>query len=616
MGWEGLLVVVLTFAVLILLVLEKASLDAIGIGLLVILVLVGEIFHLIDPSFNPAENLLGLQEALSFFGNSAVLTIAALYVIGEGLTRTGAVEFLARAVLKSSRGSERRMVLLVSLIAGSLSAVLNNTAVVVVFIPILIDLAKKTGIAASRLMIPLAFATILGGMVTLVGTSTNLLVAGVVESMGIEPLGMFEMTPIGLPILLVGVVFLVLFGKRLLPERHSLTTAMAGAKVREYVTELQIGPKSPLVGLKYADAFKEARVDMLFFARGEEMVWPPYTDAIIHSGDVVMLRGNVDSLANLHDDMELKLFNDAHFDPKTMQFFELAVAPHSTLVGRQVGDLHLWRDYGALAVAVLRDGHHIRDRASKQLLQPGDLLLVCGDDHSEAKIRAKSDFFMLTGGHQWIVLRAKGRLALGISLAVVVGFGLVSFNHLGRLIPLIALGGAMAMVASGCLRARRAYRAVDWPILIFVIGTIGLGTAMENSGAAAFFAHYLVDGLIGFGTVAVLAGLTLLCTVSTALISNAAVAVLLTPIAINAAMGVIEAQQLVGDAAVAVQRAFILAVAFGASICFATPIGHQSSLMVYGPGGYRFSDFLRIGIPLSILVWVCVVVGLPLMLDL
>ena len=151
MGWEGLLVVVLTFAVLILLVLEKASLDAIGIGLLVILVLVGEIFHLIDPSFNPAENLLGLQEALSFFGNSAVLTIAALYVIGEGLTRTGAVEFLARAVLKSSRGSERRMVLLVSLIAGSLSAVLNNTAVVVVFIPILIDLAKKTGIAASRL---------------------------------------------------------------------------------------------------------------------------------------------------------------------------------------------------------------------------------------------------------------------------------------------------------------------------------------------------------------------------------------------------------------------------------------------------------------------------------
>lgn len=606
-------VLAVTVLLLILLVKEKATLDAIGIGVLVALVGIGESLRFFDSSFDPAESLLGAKDALSGFGNSAVLTIASLYVIGEGLTRTGAVEFIARWVMRYSANKERRMVFLVALIAGVLSAFLNNTGVVVVFIPILIGMAKDTGVAASRLLIPLAYASILGGMVTLVGTSTNLLVSGVAEEAGYAPLGMFEMTAVGGLILLAGVLFIAVFVRKLIPERKSLSTMMAGPGTREYVTELTISPKSPLLGRPYEEVFSTSRAELLFYAREDTMVMPPYTDQNIEDGDVIMLRGNVDTLAGLQDEFGLRLLAESRFDPKSMQFFELAVAPHSSIVGRTVGDVHLWRDCGAILVAVLRDGRHIRERASKQVLHVGDLLLVCGDDDSQNRIRAQNDFFLLTGAHDWVVLRGKARIALGIVLGVMVAFGMSSVGNVPHLLPVIALFGALAMVASGCLTTRRAYQAIDWPILMFVVGTIGLGKAMEQSGAAAFLAGGIVDSLIGMGAVAVLGGLLVVCGVLTNFISNQAVAVLLTPIAIGAAKQVQEVQNLGADEFAPILRAFILAVAFGSSISFATPVGHQSNLMVYGPGGYKFGDFIKIGVPVSILVLIMAFFGIPLL---
>jgi di/tricarboxylate transporter len=402
-------------------------------------------------------------------------------------------------------------------------------------VPVLVDMARKTGIAASRLLIPMAFATILGGMSTLVGTSTNLLVSGVAQSMGHDPIGMFEMTPVGLPILLVLIVLIALFSRRLLPSRNSLTAMMAGSGLREYVTELSIGPTSTQIGRKYADAFADVRADLLFFARGEEMIWPPYFNETIEAGDVVMLRGGVDEVASLKDELKLKLFNETRYDPKSMQFFELAVAPQSALVGRQIGDLHLWRDYSTIIVAVLRNNQHIRERASKQVLQPGDLLLVCGEDSSQARLRASSDFYLLTGAHKWVLLRGKARRALTIIAALVAAFTAMSVYGRGDLLPIAAMAGAVAMVASGCLHARRAYRAIDWSILLFLIGTIGLGQAMANSGVADLTADAIVHTLDGAGTLAVFAGLTLLCAVLSSVISIQAVAVLLTPIALSAA---------------------------------------------------------------------------------
>lgn len=615
MGIEGILVLALIAAILVLLVTEKASIDAIGIGLLVILVGAGQILRLFDPSFDPTESLLGPEDALGLFGNSAVLTVAALYVMGEGLSRTGAVEFFARTVLRVSEGRERRVILAVALMAGLTSAFLNNTAVVLVFIPVLVDMAQKTGIAITRLLIPMAFATILGGMCTLVGTSTNLLVSGMAEDMGYEPIGMFELSPVGVPLLILGILVIAVFARQLLPKRQSLTAMLAGSSHREYVTELQIGATSPLRGRTYKEAFAEVRADLLFFARGEEMVWPPYFNETIEEGDVVMLRGTVDHLAGLQDELGLKLFNEARFDPKSMQFFELAVSPHSTMVGRMIGDLHLWRDYAAITVAVLRNNQHIRERASKQVLQPGDLLLVCGEESSQARLRASTDFFLLTGAHNWVMLRGLARRSLIITAAIISAFSLFSLTGHANLLPFAALTGAVAMIASGCLTARRAYRAIDWPILLFMIGTIGLGHAMKNSGAAAVIANGLVHGLQDFGPIAALGGLALLGSVLSSMVSNQAVAVLLTPIAIGAAETIAHDQGLDPHAGpgLAITRAFILAIALSASVCFATPIGHQSNLMVYGPGGYEWKDFLKIGIPISIISLIGIVIGVPWM---
>lgn len=606
MDAAAILVLVVTAATLYLLFTEKATLDMVGLGIMIALVAGGELIRAFDPGFAPAAALLGAQQALANIGNGAVITVAGLYVLGAALSRTGAVEFVVRAVTGATGGRERRVVLVLGLVAGVVSAFLANTAVVLIFMPVILDLARRTKLSASRLLMPLVYATLFGGMCTLVGTSTNLLVSGVAEEDGYEPIGMFEMAPIGAPLLLIGVVGMAVFARRLFPERRSLSDSLGGAE-REYVTELVIGPASPLIGRKYAEAFDGTRAQLLFFVREEDMQWPPYFGEAIAAGDVVMLRGNVDVIAGLQDTLGLKLFNDAKFDSKSMQFFELAVAPHSTMLGREIGELHLFRDYGVVTMAVLRGGHHIRERASKLRLDAGDLLLVVGDTNAQARVRASGEFYLLTGAHNWVVLRNKARTALAIAALVMLGFTAASMAHAGRLLPWVSIGGALAAVASGCLTAQRAYRTLDWPVLIFIVGTIGLGQAMTNTGLAGQAAGALVAALDPLGPVAVLGGLSLLCGALTNIVSNNAVGVLVTPIAIRAARQLAERHQDLD--APRLVRAFILTVAFSASLSFATHWGHQVNLMVYGPGGYKPSDFLRAGVPITLLAWAALTLG-------
>ena len=619
MGIEGIIVLFLVAAVLALLVLEKVGIDAIGIGLVVILVLLGYVIKIFDPTFMPEERLLGVDDALHLFGNSAVVMVAALYVMGEGLSRTGAVEFFAGFVMRLSGGRERRMILFVALTACICSAFLNNTAVVVVFIPVLVGMAKETGVPITRLLIPMAFGTILGGMTTLVGTSTNLLVSGVAVEFGYESIGMFEMAPVGVAISIVGIFFIAIFARYLLPNRQSLSAMMADSGHREYVTELTISAESPLQGKSYRDIFDDLTAELLFFVRGEAMSSPPFLgQEMVQAGDIIMVRGTVDCIANMEGDLKLDQHSNGtrlSFNHKSMQFFEVAIAPHSPLAGRKLDDLQLYDNFGALPVALLRNNHHIRSRITERRVNAGDLILATGDDHAQQRLRASSDFYLLTGAHKWVVLRSRARRALAVVISVMAALTLCSIapEELGlkQLLPIIALIGAVAMVVAGCLTARRAYRAIDWPILIFMIGAISLGKAMQNTGVAELAGTGLVRGLSDFGPHAALGGLAFLAAFLSSLVSNQAVAVLLAPVAINAAKTIAVDDGMGGDQTTAVVRAFILAIAMGSSVCFATPVGHQSNLMIYGPGGYKWRDFLKIGIPVSIIAWIGITIGVP-----
>lgn len=568
----------------------RISLDFLGVGLIVVLV---------------ASDVVPLDKALAGFGNATIVTLASLYVIAEGLTRTGALDFVARAVLATSHGSELRLLTTLCVSVALISAIASNTAVILVFLPIAVSVAGQLGVPVSRLLMPMAFASLFGGTLTLVGSSINLLTSSAAEQFGAAPLGMFEMTPLAAPLCAAGVVLTVLLSRRLLPDRFSLTAALAAAPSREYVTEFTVGSESPLVGRAVEECFEGKKIQPLFLVRDEAMLPGPFADERLEAGDVVMLQGNVSKLLDLQSSGGLELLGDARFDPHTMILFELAVAPRSGMVGRRIGELHLWRDFGVLVVAVLRGNHHIRRRATELILQPGDVLLVSGPEESQARLRASADFYLLSGGEERVVLRKHAARALWILAAVI---GLFSIGALAGLssvipIPLVAMGGAAAMVTAGCLSPRQAYRGIDWPILVFIVGALALGEAFQATGLAENIAHGVVGNLHGLGPAAVASGLLFVGTLLNQVTSPYAVTVLLTPIAISAA------QQM----GLADSRIFILAIAFSGSNAFGTPFGHQVNLMVMGPGGYRFSDFVRFGMPLCLFFWLFLSGGLALL---
>ncbi|KAA3611719.1 MAG: hypothetical protein DWQ01_06445 [Planctomycetota bacterium] len=581
MNWDALWVGSLAVVSLLLLVSGKLTLDMAGLALIGLLVL---------------SRQVELQEALAGFGNPTVVTLAALYVLGESLTRTGALEFLGRVLLRMSGHKPIRLLWTLCLAMMVLSAFASNTAVMLVFLPLALRLAGELNVPPSRFLIPMAFSSIFGGSLTLVGSSINLLTSGVAETVGADPIGFFELTPVALPLALVGVALTVIWSGRLLPDRHSLSAALAVAPVREYITEMHLGEHASWLGEKVDQAFENHGVQILSLIRDQRLISPPFENQVFEAGDGIMVQGPVNQLAELQQKPGISAVDDIHYDLRTMTLFEVGLSPQSALGGRKIGDLHIWRDYGLVVVAVLRGRHHIRERVRDLTLQVGDLLLVCGQEEAIGRVRASSDFFLLSDPTDRVVLRRHGRRALGVLAAVVAMFSMGAIPALQPWlpIPLVALCGAAAVVVLGCISPARAYRSIDYPILVFVAGALALGKAMESSGLAASCAHAIVAGLQPLGPAVVVSGLLLVGTLLNQFTSPYAVTVLLTPIALATAksMGVEDL------------RPFILAIAFAGSNAFATPFGHQVNLMVLGPGGYRYSDFLRLGLPLCLYFWV------------
>ena len=482
MTWENVYVLLLALATVLLLALEKAHLSVLGVGLILAVAIPG---------------LVTAEQAIAGFSNPALITIAALFAVGEGFLRTGAASMLAENVLQRTGRSEASVVLLTMVMSAALSAFVNNTLVVVTFMPVITTICRRTGLLPSRLLIPVSYASILGGMCTLVGTSTNLLVSGSLRDHGQEGLTMFQMSPAGLVLAGAGILYLGLVGRRLLPRVPSLSTQLGSGELREYVMEIHVGAGSKLIGQPAADVGKKAGggAQTTMVVRDEALLWPPFDDLAVEEGDILMMTGPIGDLTQLQL-AEAGGGEKDSYDPRSMSFFELAVAFGSPWVGRRVGDVELRSQSGAVVVALQRSGRHIRDRVTSMTLHAGDVLLAFGDDRSKAFLRQGTDFHLIEGVDSAIQITRKAPWAFGIILMVIALFVSNAVHY-----STAVLAGALAMTLTGCLTVRQTQTAIKWPIILFIAGMLALSTALANTGTTERIAEWILALLPGHGGV-------------------------------------------------------------------------------------------------------------------
>lgn len=533
------------------------------------------------------------SEALSGFANPAIITVAALFVLSAALVRTGVVVTMGRWLAALAGRSENRAFLLLLLATAQASALINNTPVVLVFLPVALGVAEELRMSPSKLLIPIAFAATLGGMLTLVGTSTNVLVASRWEGMGQEPIGMFEFAPVGAMVLGAGLVYLFLFGKRLLPDRASVATRQTPT---EYLSEITLRRGSSLVGkgLEEVGLGTRAALKVLQWIRGEEIDWPPFSKRTsLEAGDTLLVRGTADRIFAALQQRGFELLPElqtgsGRLTTSGMRLAEVVITPRSTLVGKTVEEAAFRRHYDLSLIAIQRRGLHVRERLPQMGIQVGDVLLVHGTEDAVASLRREEDFLLVEGIHETVPLRLKAPVAVAITAAFLAAASMGFFP-----IEFLALAAAGALVLSGCLTPREAYRSIDWSVLLLIVGTIAIGNAMEKTGLAEQIAGGMIQLLRPLGPAAVLCGVYLITLAMTEFLSNNAAALLMLPIAVAAANGLH-----------ANPRAFVMAVAFSATLAFAIPAGYQTYMLVYGPGSYRFRDFVKVGIPLDLIGWV------------
>jgi len=544
--------------------------------------------------------ILSTDEAITVFSNSGPITVGCMFVLSAALERTGIIERIGVLVERLAGHSPIQAVLALMISVLVISAFINNTPVVVILTPVAIVLARSLKLAPSRLLIPLSFASIFGGTTTLIGTSTNLLVNGVVIGHGMPAISMFEITLPGVIIGSVGIAYMALLGRWLLPDRPS--SMLAERPARSFLAEVVVPPGSPLIGRGLEEAGLTAR-------RGAEVVdvirrglsWRVRLDEVeLEAGDRIVLRTNAADVIGLRETGSLVFGKPEEHLVEPIASEEVAVmegvvGPQSRLLGYRIADLNFRRLYGVYILAIYRQGEELHRNFDSIELTTGDVLLLEGPRDGLNRLFERRVLVNLNEPSERPFRRDKAPIALAAIIGVM---GLASLEVLP--IAALAIIASTTVVALGCLTADEAYEAIQWRILILIFGMLALGLAMEKTGAAAVLVDGIVALVAGLGPVAVLAILYLFTSIMTETISNNAAAVLLTPIAIGLA------QQLGVD-----PRPFVMAVLFAASASFATPIGYQTNTFVYGAGGYRFVDFLRIGMPLNLLMWLVAVVVIP-----
>jgi di/tricarboxylate transporter len=545
-----------------------------------------------------ALGLVTPEEGVAGFGNTATITVMAMFILSAGISRTGVILVVRDWLVKWGGKNANQQIFILGIIVGPITAFINNTAVVAVFLPIVEDWCKKQGISPSKLLIPLSYVTVLGGMITLIGTSTNILASGVSKKLGYGEFGLFQFTSLGLITFAVGLTYLALFAPKLLPDRVSPSANLEGYGLKDYVSEVVISPRSTLIGqtLRSSEIQRKFDIDVLELIRNGGHFPQPVADKKLLAGDILLVRGGRQELLNIRDERGLDIVPDVQFGKEALLETEIGsgedgvaevlILSNSRLVGTTLKDIRFRQRYNATVLAIRRGEELLRDRLGQTPLKFGDLLLVQGPKESFKGLQTSRELLVMESRDVENLRPDKAWLAIAITLGVIV---VSAFNWMPILVS--ALVGVALMVVTGCLKPGEIYGAVRWDIIFLLAGLLPLGTAMDKSGATKWLASQLlgVGGhLSGFW---VLVFFYIATTLLTEILSNNAAVVLMIPVAAE-----------VGKTLGLNPLAFIYAVTFAASNSYLTPIGYQTNTMVYGPGGYKFLDFTRVGAPLNLIL--------------
>jgi len=553
-----------------------------------------------------AVGLTGLvtpEEAFSGFSNPAVITVAAMFVLGAGISHTGAISTLGEHLIRITGHSQALMTASIMGTVAFFSAFINNIGATAVLMPVVITMARRTKLPASKLLIPLAFGSLLGGVCTMIGTPPNILINTLLQEYTGQGFRIFDFTPLGIILLACGIAYMALIGYKLLPVRKAGTLTEA-YQVKEYITEVEILEGSPLHGKTISQSLLESELNMKVRAllRDRRKIPQPKRNRKLYAGDILFLEGDPQGILKVKKEKGLAMVPERDnplpgIPEQEIVVVEASLTSTSDMVGKTLRQERFADTHGLTVLAIWRSGAPVVRKVDHVTLRFGDVLLLQGP---EQKVRhlAQGHGFLVLGGVDPVPYRPR---RAPIAMATMAGVILMSVTGMAPIVIAATLG-TMVMIMTKCLTIKEAYNSIDWPIILLIAGTLPLGHAMENSGAAKMLADLIIGGVGSYGPWMVLGAVFLITFCLTEVMSHAAAAVLVAPIAYNAAI----------DMAVS-PRPFFMAVAIAASMCFMTPISHQSNALVMGPGGYKFLDYTKVGAPLNIMVWIIATLLIPLL---